>query len=249
MSFKESIIIPLSLWKQCKLPSNLSETTSDVSEGKKSPLGDPVEILKNPNLSSDVKVALYHQAKKHQKTSAKNISVNQWTTSGYPHPTTVFQKPSSMQLDHIINSLSEKERPFAVSILGIIHKYPDQVAWNNNGEIIIDGKTIPGTDIVKLFQYITKTLIITKQEDIPLSGEVFYKKLLEIGVPDSWVRIHLPKRASNRKKPAVKRITWKKPAGRKQTAGIQEEEESSSDFSEDDADYSEAATWAPLSVK
>jgi hypothetical protein len=220
MSFKESIIIPLSLWERCKSSSILPETTPSVAENKKNTLhveSSPIDILKNPNLSADVKVAMYHRAKKRQKTTAGNISANQLATSGSQQiPRNVSEKPNPLlNTDHILNNLAEKERPFAGSILAIIRKYPDQLTWNNNGEIIIDGKTMPGTDIVKLFQYITKTLVITRQIDVPFGSEAFYKKLLDIGVPESWIRIRLPKRFSVRKKTIGKKVAGT-PARKKQ---------------------------------
>ena len=98
----------------------------------------------------------------------------------------------------IVDSIPISHQPYVRSILKFLKDYPDQISWNDQHEIIIDGKTFPNSNIMKLFQFLMKTLVITSASDVPNGGKEFYDKLHEIGVPQQWVKITFP-RTSGRK--------------------------------------------------
>jgi hypothetical protein len=170
MSFKESIIIPLDMFSKCKFSS---EEGGEEDEAAK---------LLDADIPSDIKMKLHSQKKKHSKNT------NSDEQSRYE------------DVDFIVQILPEKSQPFARSILQKISDHKGEISWNENLELVLDGRPLADTNIIELFKLISKNLIITRQsEDVPKGAHQFVDKLLEIGVPRSWITARFPRELSQRK--------------------------------------------------
>jgi len=170
MSFKESIIIPLDMFSKCKFSS---EEGGEEDEAAK---------LLDADIPSDIKMKLHSQKKKHSKNT------NSDEQSRYE------------DVDFIVQILPEKSQPFARSILQKISDHKGEISWNENLELVLDGRPLADTNIIELFKLISKNLIITKQsEDVPKGAHQFVGKLLEIGVPRSWITARFTREPSRRR--------------------------------------------------
>lgn len=163
MSFRESVIIPLELFKKCNLQK------------------EDNAILRDVNLPSDVKMKLYNQEKKIEKMR---------TSDKDPEP--------HLQEDHsfIINAVPLHLQPYVQSILKVINSRKEAIRWNQELEVVIDGKPFSNSNIVDLFKFITKSLVVTADTDLPIAAREFYNKLLEIGIPKSWIKATFPRRTN-----------------------------------------------------
>ena len=170
MSFKESIIIPLELFKKCTYDSKPLEPTKDV--------------LYNDNLPSDIKMKLFSQSQLHQHHD-KNKPV--------------ATKIEGIDKEHILNLIPDKDKPSISSILSILEKHRDQVWWNKDNELIINGLTVPNSNIVEILLYLTKNKIVTSDEDTPKGLLAFYEKLQSLNVPNSWIKQKPKTKTSSRK--------------------------------------------------
>ena len=172
MSFAESVIIPLELFEKCQLSKN-----------------KPESILFDQNLPKDVKMKLFDQEKIFERNDTSKV-------------TTDTEKPLSQKMlnktEFIVDSVPISHQPYVRSILKFLKDYPDQISWNDQHEIIIDGKPFPNSNIMKLFQFLMKTLVITSASDVPVGGKEFFDKLREIGVPQQWVKITFPRKTSRK---------------------------------------------------
>lgn len=132
LSFRESVIIPLALFKKC----NFGDSKEPIVEGL--PLDVKMKLLQHERLLNPKgKLPIPLQIKV-VKPDDKETEVS--TSSGEFSPNS----------DTITESVSQANRPFVQSILEVIHKNPDQIRWNENFEVIIDGKLYPSTNIVKI---------------------------------------------------------------------------------------------------
>lgn len=197
MSFKEAILIPKKEYLALKSQFH-----------KKS------DILSSPLLAPDQKVKLYEQerlTKKGVKDYLKTIGVNKSlnikddiksstnTTPLISDGTKIF--PAAVKLKtqpqplpaktlprgRIYTNTSKDKLPFVSSIIDIVEEKPDDIYWDNNYRLYIDKLEIRNADIVTIFQYLMKELIVTRDQDIPEGSLLVQNKLREIGVPKSWI--------------------------------------------------------------
>lgn len=176
MSFKESVIIPYTMFKRCQFG-----TTPQKQEHE--------TILQDPSLPSDIKMKLYSQAK--ATNTAKSLQENDHSST-----------KTNQDHDHayIVQVMPEKDQPFASSILSKIDSREDEISWNNKLELLIDGKQYPESNIIELLRFVLKNLIVSSDMDIPKAAKEFVDKLQEIGVPKSWIKVSFPRRAPKRTK-------------------------------------------------
>ena len=172
LSFRESIIIPLALFKKCNFP----DSKEPIIEGL--PLDVKMKLLQHERLLNPKgKLPIPLQIKV-VKPDDKEAEVSTSSNSGEYSPNS----------DTITESVSQANRPFVQSILDVIHKNPDQVRWNENFEIIIDGKLYPNTSIVKIIQALMKHGVVTSEQDLPDKIKLLHSKLLSLGVPKTWIK-------------------------------------------------------------
>lgn len=169
-SFKESIIIPIALWKQCTLSKQ-----SSFHE-------DPLKILKS-NIPADRKMPLYN---------TKRIQVKKKTNENKIPGKKIFGEHVSetsskdKEIRYIAQQIHISKRPYIESMLKFIQENPDVLAWNKQHEIIIEGIPIPDTNIIKIFQLFAGMLPLTSSKDYPKGAQEVYDKLIDGGIPKSW---------------------------------------------------------------
>lgn len=169
MSFHESVIIPLELFKKCKFEEAVS-------------LNKHSKILDNPSLTADEKMKLFYQDSQFKKTKlAPLISPDK------QFDPTIFN-----------SSIPERYRPYAESILKFIREYPEDVGWDKDYQIKIKSVTIPFSHLGKSLQHFMKNTVITKDSDVPPGTHALLERLLELGMPKTWVPAKIGLRKSSR---------------------------------------------------
>ena len=148
MSFEESIIISLSVYKRCQLIKG----------------NEQMDLLQDSSLPTDTKIKLYHQAQ-----SQKRLHVRM----DNPVPTSTYG-------EHIILQLPVADRTNAKAILDIFKQNPSLLSWSDKDELIIGGDLIPGSNLVRIFQFLTNNFTMTSEDDIPIGSSLLYKTLMSI---------------------------------------------------------------------
>ena len=177
MSFSESVIIPLSLFKACQL---------EKAQEKQSTKG---MLLNDTDLPSSKKMQLYNQMK---LTSTKNEN----------NAKKLDDLNETYKQDILLN-IAEKHRPNISSILDVIHDNPELITINPSSlEISIRGRVIEGSNAIKVIQDLTKNNIVTKESDISTGALQVYNTLIdELNIPKSWIPMKVIQvRRSSRKR-------------------------------------------------
>jgi len=180
-TFQESILVPLSLWKDCKFDANTSKNMAN-------------KILENKALPSDVKMRLIAQEKGFNGKQHVEEEKKKSTDSSEPH---VFsQAPAravspmlnghgaKMSISDIVSEMPPDVQPNVNSILEKVALFPEQISWNHNQEVTIDKLLIPKSNITDILGYLMGTKSYTS---VPVGTKLTRKKLVEIGVPKSWI--------------------------------------------------------------
>jgi hypothetical protein len=177
MSFKESIIIPLDVYQRCHLQSKTKET----------------DILFNKSLPLDEKMKLFGQAQIEKKRK-KRKKINSY----------ISEMNKIIPLgDHILQAIPKQDKPIIKEILDIIVKHPSEISWNNNNEVIIDGRTLIKSNIIEMLLYMRKHLVVTKNGDIPEGIIPFYEKLLSLNIAPEWIKQKPPRTSRRIKKKKI----------------------------------------------
>ena len=166
MSFEESVIIPLSVYKRCQLIKG----------------NEQMDLLQDSSLPTDTKMKLYHQAQSRKRLHVQTDS---------PLPTSTYG-------EHIILQLPVADRANAKAILEIFKQNPSLLSWTDKDELIIGGDLVPGSNLVRIFQFLTNNFTVTSDDDIPIGSSLLYKTLMSLGVPDRWIRQRPPTRKTSR---------------------------------------------------
>ena len=187
MTYQESIIIPLDVFKKCNFSQqDLEEhtTAGDCTDKTKTvTTSTKTEILNDHALPPDVKIKLFNQKKRLDKQPTKKpqeVTVK----SDLPVP------PSGV--DYILSHFSYKLKPVVYILLKYIQDSKGIISWNDNLELELNGRTVQDSDLISLLRFVTGTLTITSAEDIPKGGEEFANALENIGVPKTYIK--LPRR-------------------------------------------------------
>lgn len=181
MSYKEAIIIPLDVFKKC----NFSKEDMSQSDTENK-LSTPTDILQNKTLPSDVKIKLYKQKKKLQKKREPEPQVVTVKSS-----TPDKAKPSE---NIILNEFPMATRPLVYMIMKYMKESTGILSWNNNLELVNEGTAIQDSNIIDLLKFVTNSLTITSNKDVPVGATEFVKGLEKIGVPKAYIK--LPRRSA-----------------------------------------------------
>ena len=177
MSFAESIIVPLSLFKACQL-----DKTINVKDNER------ISILYNDKLPPDKKMLLYNQQ---QIKSDKEPAL----------PDNDDTLNNDITFDDILVHINERYRPQLKSILEAIANNKDIISYDKNYTLKINGKIIEDSNIIDILKYFTKNSIITKEDDIPNGAFILYDTLVnELNIPKSWIPMSLDKRRRSKRK-------------------------------------------------
>ena len=188
MSFSEAIIIPYEMFRKCKFTRDDGDSPSKT-------------ILTDSTLSPDVKLKLYNQQRQLQTTDDPNSKKKE----SYP------KADATDDTSYIVDLMPEKDQPYINSILNKIRDNSEEISWNNNMEIRIDGKPYPGSNIIQLLKYIIKDLVITRGADVPKGADNFIHKLKGIGIPKSWIRIPNVRQSARLDQQQLKRTRTRSP--------------------------------------
>lgn len=178
LTFQECVIVPLGLWDKCKF-SNAKESSTE-------------HILKDDTLPDDVKHKLYQQERKFEQKHTK-------PTQTIPKPKPDSTQEVTPRNNSIVAQMNENVQPFARSILDKIKEQPEQISFNKDLEIVIDGDEVPNSNIVDILGFLLKSKIVTSKQDIPIASWETRKKLVEIGVPETWIKKKAPREGLRRK--------------------------------------------------
>jgi hypothetical protein len=170
MSFKEAIIIPFETFKkiQGNLPDIWKLHDKDNSLTEKYKLNQQEKTLQK----------IYRSSPKTSELPKKNF--DEWNS------------------EVIVKEIKTEQQPFVKSIIEIIKKHPDQINWNKTFQVAIDNDAIIGSNIIEIFKHLTRTSVVTRTSDIPTGTTQVHKKLLDLGVPSSWIAVKL--KATRRRK-------------------------------------------------
>jgi hypothetical protein len=166
-SFAESIIIPLSLYEKCKFAV------------EKKPTNKTEEILEDPLLPNDIKMKLLSQEKGSRKTTT--------TTLPPPSPPKSDEKEKGESLieRHIISTTEKRNHPFVKSILEIISRHREEIRWDDQFELNIDGQIYANSNIIDIFRFLMKKKSTTPA---PIGAWELKDKLISaLGIPSSWI--------------------------------------------------------------
>ena len=166
---------------------------------------EQMDLLQDSSLPTDTKMKLYHQAQSRKRLHERTDS---------PLPTSTYG-------EHIILQLPVVDRSNAKAILEIFKKNPSLLSWTDKDELIIGGDLVQGSNLVRIFQFLTNNFTMTTEDDIPIGSSLLYKTLMSLGVPDRRIRQRPPTRKmSGRKKPVIshplRRASAIKPVRRKE---------------------------------
>ena len=181
MSFQEAVIIPMSLFQKCNFDKTKKESKSS-------------ELLTS-NLQTPIKMKLFEHERVMEKRKRELL----------PH-SPIYEKTDE---DWLIQGISEKFRPYAKSILEFIKLHPDELGYDNsNYEIRINDDFIRNSNLGKILQFLMKSAIVTREEDIPLGTYSLLTKLYDLGMPKTWVKVKILVRRSSRIPPKTVEQQW-----------------------------------------
>ena len=180
-SFKESIIIPYSMFKSCNFEKESSLT----------PFREELE-----RDVRDYKLKRQQDLLNERMYNRKPYSVH--TTYVPPilpkahtflkDEDTLHDKPAAdsdltLTIPKILKKISIAQKPNVRSILDQIMK--NHGSWNDNGEILIKGQLIKGSDISKIMQYFSKSYRLSKE---PHGIKELWDFFESIKMPKSWIK-------------------------------------------------------------
>ena len=189
MTFQESIIIPLSLFKKCQ-----------IEETIRANIGTSEQILQNPTLHSAEKIKLYNQAKLLEQKNRADAVIS-------PE---VSRRVSENETDTFLHGIPEKYKPYGKSIVEFIRKHPNEVGWDELHRIRVKGFVIPDSNLGESLKHFMKNTVVTKDSDIPPGTQMLQETLFDLGIPKSWFPVKYPTR-TGRKRPRMdmdKTIKW-----------------------------------------
>ena len=187
MSFREAILMPMSLFKKCRIEEQLN------IENKNS---TPSDILDDQRLYPSDKIKLYNQERiMKQNTDKQDSATNQYTTM-------------PLEETELLRNITEKNKPYAKSILDFMRQFPDELGWDRYGRIRIGSHIIPNSDLSLTLQYFTNNAIITNSTHIPPGSLELETKLIDVGVPKSWIIVKRPISRNTRAKKQKASHDW-----------------------------------------
>lgn len=168
-TFEECVIVPLELFRE------RYRKTDSVKHKETN------QILQQDNLPTDLKMKLFDHSK--QREVIENRSTSEKVNRDYQWEQSITTILAKIQLHY---------HPFVKSIINeYIRGNQHIVSWNpTTFEIIVDGKTVPDSSVIRTFQHLLLPINSKINKPLTVNAEKFREKLIEIGVPDSWMNIY-----------------------------------------------------------
>ena len=180
MTYSESIIIPLSLLKQCRFEEQLAVKTTDGSNTVQ-------HLLHNPRLSSSEKINLIN----HEEVLKKSSRLE------YPP---AFSSATRVNKDILLKEIQNKYRPQANAVLEFILDHQNDVSWEpNTYRVKVKGIVLEDSNMRDILLTLMNAAIITRDEDISTGTFELYDVLVkDLGMPKSWIPASIASRSSKR---------------------------------------------------
>lgn len=174
-SFKESVLIPLSVFRRCSF--------TDFGEQK---LRDPfIQFGQEPV----ERVKLYEQQRLHRRSQREQLQEN-------------LHQGGNIDKRAILQRITPNKRGEAEAILDFIIQNKGTITWDTRTmEVSIDGRPIPNSDIASILQRLTNSRMMRVNEIPPPGTRKVYEALVvKLGMPADWISTTLQLRASDRQR-------------------------------------------------
>lgn len=178
LGFKESIIIPLHIYKQCEEFINIKHLQGISAPKTIHQTVKSKDLLYSTDLPADLKMKLYNQQVKFETSIPASKSV-----------TAEDSEIDRMKKDipAVLNHISSRKRPYVQNILEKFIDKPSIISWNKNLEVTVDGSFLSGSNLIDILQCLVGEKIISKSEDIPLGLKNILAQFDALGIPKTWV--------------------------------------------------------------
>ena len=168
-AFKESVIIPLAIFKKCSYKDE-TITGGNLKKRLFKKSDDPLleqqrKLLKNRMIGKKKTNVLTSFADIQPKTKNKN----------------------NLPILSILSNIDLAEIPNIKAFLNKLLE--NNISWDRNGEIIIGNQRIKRSNITKLMQYFSKSTPYLPNEPKPVGTDEFLRVFTEINIPDSWIKL------------------------------------------------------------
>ena len=154
---------------------------------------DMNEWLGKENVPEDVKATMYAQELQKVNRLKEQVSrpqplqvqmVPQTETTPQQLPQTETPETMSTVEQQIIDSVPKTMQGRAKLLLRSIKQRPEVIDWNENGQLIFEGTTVPQSNIVDLVND-----VLRKRKGFePQHSKTFVKGLAKINIPEDYVR-------------------------------------------------------------
>ena len=103
-----------------------------------------------------------------------------------PTPVKKEEQRAEPQLsdDDVLEPIPKTLRPRATALLSLLKAKPDVITWDKTGQVKIEGKTIPGSNISDL----VSDAMRSRRNFIPTGSKEFFEALNKLNVPKDLVR-------------------------------------------------------------
>lgn len=181
--FKESLLVPVSFMTKSEVLLRKKKSSKTKPTPRK-----PVSansILSNENVPADLRLKYFDNFMRHNRLRPESRVKVITETEEEEQKKYRF---SVQDLENILQDISIDKKPLASSILNFI-KDSDEITWNDNFEIIIDGKILPESNIKRILQFLVGEVVYTDRRlDVPPGVKAVREKLKILGIPLSWLK-------------------------------------------------------------
>lgn len=135
-----------------------------------------LKILKDKSLPADVKLSKYNQALRRfqniKHEIEKPIKLDFFETTPPPPEPAIFNE------EEILSTVPKSFHKQANLLLKYVKKNP-HLTWSSNGEMVVNGNKIAGSNIVDLINDLSRE----RKKNPPIGSDIFLKKLIEENIP------------------------------------------------------------------
>ena len=182
-SFKESIIIPVSLYNQYKsLNIKPSQNVLNISSNETNPLIKRQQELVNQKMFNKKPYSVY--------TTYNNLDTSIENTQVPIKNEKLAIQNMELSIKDILKNIDIAQRP---NIKSILEKLLDNnIKWNEQGEVILRNLTLFKSNIIDIMKYLSGTIVY--KDKLPYGLKEVWNILEEIGIPKSWIKVKIFKK-------------------------------------------------------
>ena len=140
-------------------------------------------LVESSNLPDDIRVKLFSQSLQRQMALKQAPQWSAPPTPPIPDPqTTSMPNPT---LD-VVQNLPKSMHVKAKNLVDWMDRYSGRLSWNHLGQLVLDGSSIPKSNIVHLLHFVLSPRP-SKTKDPPLAVEALARMFTEINVPENLI--------------------------------------------------------------